>query len=76
MYHRFSQIFGAGLTSAMEDNDLVGGTVVCNRVGIVDRDIVGTLIELGHRIAARLHHIGDEFVSFVHCAFGIVDELL
>src|SRR5260370_27242996 len=71
-----AKILCAGLASAMAQNDVVSGSIVADSIRIIDRDIVGALIELAHGIAARVHDIGDESIRFVHCAFGIINELL
>ena len=74
MHHRLAKILCAGLASAMAKDDVVSGSIVPYRIGVVDGDVVGALIELAHGIAACIHNLGDEPVRFVHCAFGIVDE--
>jgi hypothetical protein len=75
VHHRLAKILCAGLAPAVAQNDLVSGAIVPDSIGIVNRDIVGPLIELAHRISARVHDIGDEPIRFVDCTFGIVDEL-
>src|SRR5258708_31293370 len=76
MHHRLPKILRAGLAPAMTHNNVVSATIISDRIGIIDRNIVGALIELTHGIAACVHDFGDQSVRFVHCTLRIVDKLL
>jgi hypothetical protein len=54
--------------------DLVRVPVVVDDVRVVDGDVGGALIEVRHRVPARLHHLGDEAVGIADGTRRVVDE--
>src|SRR5258708_3729616 len=53
----------------------VAGAVVLDDSGVLDGQMGGVLFEIGDRIAAGLHHVGDELVGLDYGRGGTVDEV-
>ena len=72
--HGSAQLFcrGLGLTGA--DGDGVGGAVILEDAGVIDRDIFGDLRKAGDGIAACLQKGGDELICFGNRALGMIDK--
>ncbi|SRR5579871_570772 len=75
MHHGAAEILGTGLAATMTKGDVVAGTVIFDDIGIIDGKIGGTLLEVGQGIAARLHGLPNQAVSYGHSATRIVDKL-
>ena len=75
MDHGAAQILGAGLAARMSRCDLVGDAVTADQAGVIDGEVGGALFEIGDWIAARLHHLGEEFIGLVDRRGRIVHEL-
>jgi hypothetical protein len=72
--HRLSKVLGRGHAAAMTNRNLARGAVVLDDAAMMYRQIGGALIEVGYRIAARLHHLFDQSVGASHRAARIIDE--
>lgn len=75
MDHRAAQILGAGLATGVPPGHVVGHAIVADQLGVIDRKVGGALLEIADRIAARLHHLGEEFVGPPDRRAWVVDEL-
>jgi len=74
VHHRPSQIFGRRGVSAMSIGDLARRAIVVDDASVVNGEIGGALVEVGDRIAARLHDFLDELVGACDGPSRIVDE--
>jgi hypothetical protein len=72
--HGGAHVFGGDLGGGGALGDGVGGAVVIDDAGMVDRDVGGALFEVGDGVAAGLHEGGDEIVGLNDRAAGMVDE--
>ena len=72
--HRLSQILGRGFALPVAFGNLSSRAIVLNYVRMVHGDVRDALLEIRHRVAARLHDFADEPVGFRDGAFGIVHE--
>jgi hypothetical protein len=68
--HRRTKILGSGLSARMVKG-VMRGAVMLNYIG----KILGTLVEVVHRVAAREHHFAEKIVSLSYRVAGIIDEL-
>jgi len=58
----------------MAERDVMGGAVIFHHYRVVDGKIVSTLLKIGHRIAASLHHFDDQLIGLGNRSLRIVDE--
>ncbi len=72
--HGGAHVFGGDLGAGGALRDGVGGAVVFDDAGMVDRDVGGALLEVDDGIAAGVHEGGDELVGLDDGAAGVVDE--
>jgi len=81
MYECLTQLFGVGAFpgSVMARGvALPGGmcrAVVLNDLWMVSGDELGSLVEVLHRVATVLHHVGHQPVCLIQRAPGLVDEV-
>src|SRR6202047_833937 len=64
MNHRRSQIFRTCSIVANSQRNPMRRPVVLHHSGMVDRNVGGTLIEIGHGIATRAHQRGHQVIGF------------
>src|SRR5690349_7271432 len=74
MDHRLAKILGTRLPSLMANGDVVRLVVVLDDHGMIDGDVAGALVEIAHRITARLHDVAEERVGKGDRARRIVHE--
>ena len=72
--HGRAHVFSGDLRATGALGNGVGGAVVFDDAGVVDRDVGGALLEVDHGIAAGVHERGDEFVGFDDGAAGVINE--
>jgi len=74
VHERLAQVVGACQPLAVGPGDHVGCTVVLHHVGMIDRDVVGLLLEVLDRVAPFTQYLGDQRVSLADGRGGVVDE--
>src|SRR5256885_7597164 len=72
--HGLVQIFRAGLSSAVAKSNRMPSTIVFHHNRMVHGDISRALLEISHRIGARLHRVRDQAVSLGYGALGVVNK--
>jgi len=50
-------------------------TIVLHHVRVVYGDVRGTLLKIGHRVAADAHELGDQGISLPDCILGVIHEV-
>jgi hypothetical protein len=75
MDHGLAQIFGVGLTAGMTHRHLVRQAIVGHQLGVRDREVGGTLLEVADWVTAGVHHAAQEFVGLGDRRARIVDEI-
>jgi len=74
MNHRLAQIFGAGRSLFVSDDDGAPGAVVLDHMRMIHRQILEPPRRIFDRIAARPHHVADQPIGFEHGRAWIVHE--
>jgi hypothetical protein len=69
MNHHRSQILRRCLVFTNPQRNLMRRPLVLNHSGMVDRNVGGTLIEIGQGIAASLHYRAHQVVGLCDCTF-------
>jgi hypothetical protein len=70
-----THVFRWGVATRSADRYRVCCTVVFDDAWVIHRDVCGALLELTHRVAARLHYLGAESVGLSDRPLGIIHEL-
>jgi hypothetical protein len=73
--HRLSKIFRTRLAVLALLGDGVSGSIVLDHLGMIDRDVGRSLLEVADGVAASLHHFADQPVGFSDGPPRVVDEL-
>src|ERR1700742_4499144 len=74
MDHCLTEIFRSGTAVGVTLCDFMRNTVALHHGGIADRNIFGTLLDVGHGVSAIGHHAIDQAICIGHGARGIIDE--
>jgi hypothetical protein len=72
--HGLAKIFRACLTACLTKRGFVRGAVIVENHRVIHGDIRDALLEVGHRIAARGHHVDEQLVGFCDCASRTVNK--
>src|SRR5260221_2459718 len=72
VHHGLTQVLRRGLAAGDRG---VAGAVVLDDSGVLDGQMGGVLFEIGDRIAAGLHHVGDELVGLDYGPGWTVDQM-
>ncbi|HVE33044.1 MAG TPA: hypothetical protein VNC18_05775 [Gemmatimonadaceae bacterium] len=74
VHHRAAQLFRARRATTMPLGDLACRAVVLDDARVMDGEIRGALVEVGHRIPADFHDFFDEAIGARDSAARVVDE--
>jgi hypothetical protein len=72
--HGLAQVFSAGAPGTAPLGDVVGGPVVGDDAGMLDGQVGGALLEIGHRVAAGGHDLSNQPVGVAYDPRRVVDE--
>jgi hypothetical protein len=74
VHEGLAQILGARSSLAVRQRDVPRGAVMADHMRVVDGDVRRALLEVDHRIAARLHGLFHQTVGLADRQRGIIDE--
>ena len=74
VHERLAEVLGACQSLVVGQGEHLGCTVVLHHVGMVDRDVVGLLLEVLDRVPPVAQYLGDQRVSLAGGRGGVVDE--
>jgi hypothetical protein len=72
--HRLPHVFRTCLALRVSHSNIVSSSVVFDNERVIDGEIRGTLLELGHWVPASRHYLLNKLICFRQCTLGIVDE--
>ena len=72
--HRLTQIFRGRFSFRMLHGDFACRAVVHHDIGVINRDIGDTLLEVADWITARGHDFSNQSIGICHSTTGVVDE--
>jgi hypothetical protein len=72
---RLAQVIRRCLPLFVLLRNTVRGPIALDELRMIDRDVVGSLFEVVHRIPALAHHCGDELVRLGDRCGRVIDEI-
>jgi len=69
-----THFFRAGFIALPPQRQRTSGSVILHDHGMIDRQVVRTLIEVFEGVAPRGHYVRDELIGFCHGAFRVIDK--
>jgi Holliday junction resolvasome RuvABC ATP-dependent DNA helicase subunit len=70
-----SKVLCISLTAPVALGNVVGGAVIADHMRMIYRKIIGPVLELCHRIAARFHNFTHQPICFLDCRTWIINKV-